>query len=339
MRPCTTTKEYSLWLPDQPHTFWTHCARVPCVRRTRRARQVSSVCTCVPVQSQATASMMDAALELQARTLCTAPSANTFEQTSRAERELAPAQALTITAKVISSIDQAGAKLAGRARPCSGVGVDARLTQTHSAGQSRGLGCLRDAKRSRRNQPLCLAQLLAGPGGQRLCGAPHGPRRALVSGALHSWAIAHVSGISELQLAPQVKEEGWLPQHILLQDSLGTLLACCPLYLKGHSQGEYVFDHAWAQAAYQMGVRYYPKLQSCSPFSPVTGARLLVRSSANAPALAAALARTLVQVAGEAPGRARFAPASEAGSPRCQACALTGTRARGQTSTRCRRCT
>jgi len=339
MRACTSTKECSLCLPDQPHTLWTHCARSPCVRRTRRARQVCSVCTSVLLQRQAMASVTDATPELQARTLCTAPSANTFEQTSRAERELAPAHALTITAKVISSIDQAGAKLAGRARPCSGVGVDARLTQTHSAGQSRGLGCLRDAKRSRRNQPLCLAQLLAGPGGQRLCGAPHGPRRALVSGALHSWAIAHVSGISELQLAPQVKEEGWLPQHILLQDSLGTLLACCPLYLKGHSQGEYVFDHAWAQAAYQMGVRYYPKLQSCSPFSPVTGARLLVRSSANAPALAAALARTLVQVAGEAPGRARFAPASEAGSPRCQACALTGTRARGQTSTRCRRCT
>jgi hypothetical protein len=184
MRPCTTTKEYSLWLPDQPHTFWTHCARVPCVRRTRRARQVSSVCTCVPVQSQATASMMDAALELQARTLCTAPSANTFEQTSRAERELAPAQALTITAKVISSIDQAGAKRAGRAVLCSGMGVDAWLTQTHSAGQPRGLGCLRYAKRSRRNQPLRLAQLLASPGGQRLCGAPREPCRLLVSGAL-----------------------------------------------------------------------------------------------------------------------------------------------------------
>ncbi len=282
--------------------------------------------------------MMDAALELQARTLCTAPSANTFEQTSRAERELAPAQALTITAKVISSIDQAGAKHAGRAPPCSSVGVEARLTQTHSAGQRRGLGCLRNAKRSRRNQPLRLAQLLARPGGQRLCGAPRGPCRLLVSGALHSSVATLSRWKQRAQLAPQVKEEGWLPQHILLQDSLGTLLACCPLYLKGHSQGEYVFDHAWAQAAYQMGVRYYPKLQSCSPFSPVTGARLLVRSSANAAALAAALARTLVQVAGEAAGRARFAPASEAGSSRLLACA-DGHRARGQTSTRCRRCT
>ena len=98
----------------------------------------------------------------------------------------------------------------------------------------------------------------------------------------------------------QVKEEGWLPQHVLLQDDQGRLLACCPLYLKGHSQGEYVFDHSWASSAYHMGIRYYPKLQSCSPFSPVTGARLLVRDSSNAKALTAALARTLLQVAGAA---------------------------------------
>ncbi|KAK9837165.1 hypothetical protein WJX81_007626 [Elliptochloris bilobata] len=96
-----------------------------------------------------------------------------------------------------------------------------------------------------------------------------------------------------------VKEEGWLPQHVLLQDDLGRLLACCPLYLKSHSQGEYVFDHSWAQSAYHMGIRYYPKLQSCSPFSPVTGARLLVRDPSNAPALTVALARTLQQVADE----------------------------------------
>jgi predicted N-acyltransferase len=51
-----------------------------------------------------------------------------------------------------------------------------------------------------------------------------------------------------------------------------------PLYLKSHSQGEYVFDHSWAQAYEQAGGRYYPKLQCASPFSPVTGPRLLVRA-------------------------------------------------------------
>ena len=50
-----------------------------------------------------------------------------------------------------------------------------------------------------------------------------------------------------------------------------------PLYLKGHSQGEYIFDHGWAEAYERAGGRYYPKLLAASPFSPVTGPRLLVR--------------------------------------------------------------
>jgi uncharacterized protein len=53
--------------------------------------------------------------------------------------------------------------------------------------------------------------------------------------------------------------------------------AVMPLYLKSHSQGEYVFDHAWADAYERAGGRYYPKLVAASPFSPVTGPRLLVR--------------------------------------------------------------
>ena len=51
-----------------------------------------------------------------------------------------------------------------------------------------------------------------------------------------------------------------------------------PLYLKSHSQGEYIFDHAWADAYERAGGRYYPKLLSAAPFSPVTGPRLLVRA-------------------------------------------------------------
>jgi hypothetical protein len=52
-------------------------------------------------------------------------------------------------------------------------------------------------------------------------------------------------------------ETGWLPQHLVLRDG-GRIVAACPLYLKGHSGGEFVFDHGWADAASRAGIRYYP---------------------------------------------------------------------------------
>jgi predicted N-acyltransferase len=70
---------------------------------------------------------------------------------------------------------------------------------------------------------------------------------------------------------------GWLPRHVALRDGAGGLVAAAPLYAKGHSYGEYVFDHGWARAFEQAGGQYYPKLQVASPFSPVTGPRLLIR--------------------------------------------------------------
>jgi predicted N-acyltransferase len=70
---------------------------------------------------------------------------------------------------------------------------------------------------------------------------------------------------------------GWLPQHLLLEDPAGGLAGCMPCYLKSHSYGEYVFDHAWADAYERAGGNYYPKLQAAVPFTPVTGRRLLVR--------------------------------------------------------------
>lgn len=70
---------------------------------------------------------------------------------------------------------------------------------------------------------------------------------------------------------------GWLPQHLLLEDPAGGLAGCMPCYLKSHSYGEYVFDHAWADAYERAGGSYYPKLQAAVPFTPVTGRRLLVR--------------------------------------------------------------
>ena len=70
---------------------------------------------------------------------------------------------------------------------------------------------------------------------------------------------------------------GWLPQHAVLEDAAGHVVACAPMYAKSHSYGEYVFDHGWANAFDRAGGRYYPKLQIASPFSPVPGPRLLIR--------------------------------------------------------------
>lgn len=75
---------------------------------------------------------------------------------------------------------------------------------------------------------------------------------------------------------------GWLPQHLLVKEKNGRLIAAAPLYLKNHSYGEYVFDHGWADAYQRAGGRYYPKLQGCVPFSPVPGPRLLIHPSAPA---------------------------------------------------------
>jgi predicted N-acyltransferase len=89
---------------------------------------------------------------------------------------------------------------------------------------------------------------------------------------------------------------GWLPQHVLVEDDDGRLLAAAPLYLKSHSQGEYVFDHGWAQAYERAGGSYYPKLLSAVPFTPATGPRLLVRPDAP-PGTAETLIAALIEVA------------------------------------------
>ncbi|KAB0268253.1 GNAT family N-acetyltransferase [Microvirga brassicacearum] len=72
------------------------------------------------------------------------------------------------------------------------------------------------------------------------------------------------------------KQTGWAPLHILAEGGDGALLGAAPCYLKSHSMGEYVFDHAWADAYERAGGRYYPKLQVAVPFTPATGPRLLV---------------------------------------------------------------
>ena len=74
-----------------------------------------------------------------------------------------------------------------------------------------------------------------------------------------------------------VERTGWGPQHLAIEDEAGEVGAVMPLYLKSHSQGEYIFDHSWADAYERAGGRYYPKLLSAAPFTPATGPRLLVR--------------------------------------------------------------
>ena len=71
------------------------------------------------------------------------------------------------------------------------------------------------------------------------------------------------------------RKAGWLPRHLRLEDDQGHLIGAVPNYLKGHSQGEYVFDHGWADAFERAGGRYYPKFQAAVPFTPATGPRLL----------------------------------------------------------------
>ncbi|MBD3773755.1 MAG: N-acetyltransferase [Rhodobacteraceae bacterium] len=75
---------------------------------------------------------------------------------------------------------------------------------------------------------------------------------------------------------------GWTPAPIVIENPAGELLAALPAYAKGHSQGEYVFDHSWADAWERAGGDYYPKLQIAVPFTPATGPRLLLSDPAYA---------------------------------------------------------
>ncbi len=81
---------------------------------------------------------------------------------------------------------------------------------------------------------------------------------------------------------------GWQPQY-LRAEAGGAVIAVAPLYVKSHSQGEYIFDHGWAHAYERAGGRYYPKLQGAVPFTPVTGRRLLTRPGHEAAGRAALL--------------------------------------------------
>jgi predicted N-acyltransferase len=83
--------------------------------------------------------------------------------------------------------------------------------------------------------------------------------------------------LSALETSGSVgKGTGWQPRYLVARTG-GEVIGVAPLYVKSHSQGEYVFDHNWAEAWERAGGRYYPKLQIAVPFTPVTGRRFLTR--------------------------------------------------------------
>ena len=91
-------------------------------------------------------------------------------------------------------------------------------------------------------------------------------------------------------------ETGWVPRIPVLERA-GRIVAAVPAYIKLHSFGEFVFDHAWAHFAERAGIRYYPKLLVGVPFTPVTGPRFLTAPGEDRGALVPALARALLEIA------------------------------------------
>jgi len=106
--------------------------------------------------------------------------------------------------------------------------------------------------------------------------------------------------LSALECNHCVNEEcGWQPQHIVIYDDNGKLVAASPLYLKYHSYGEFVFDWAWADAYQRNQLAYYPKLVSAIPFTPITGPRLLTAPGVNAEEMGRLLIETTINLARE----------------------------------------
>ncbi len=101
------------------------------------------------------------------------------------------------------------------------------------------------------------------------------------------------------------KGTGWEAAPVIITDGADRLVAAMPSYLKHHSQGEYVFDHAWANAYERAGRNYYPKLQIAAPFTPASGPRLLMRDQRLAPHLIQS-AETLCRQSGISSAHATF---------------------------------
>ena len=107
---------------------------------------------------------------------------------------------------------------------------------------------------------------------------------------------------------------GWLPTHLTLWEA-DRLVAAAPAYLKGHSEGEFVFDYGWAELAHRFRIDYYPKLLLAVPFTPATGPRVLVQDEADRERLTLALAggvREVVATQSLSGAHALFLPLTQA---------------------------
>jgi uncharacterized protein len=102
--------------------------------------------------------------------------------------------------------------------------------------------------------------------------------------------------LSSLEQSGSVRSRaGWQPMHLVAEDG-SAIVGVVPCYAKSHSQGEYVFDHGWADAYERAGGDYYPKLQVAVPFTPAQGRRLLARPGKDADAVRNALADSLANI-------------------------------------------
>jgi len=90
---------------------------------------------------------------------------------------------------------------------------------------------------------------------------------------------------------------GWVPQHLIMADAQGIAVAAMPLFRKSHSRGEFVFDFSWASAYAQHGLKYYPKLLTAVPFTPVCGPRLLLSPTVDANAVTNSMVRAAMDYA------------------------------------------
>jgi uncharacterized protein len=93
------------------------------------------------------------------------------------------------------------------------------------------------------------------------------------------------------------RKTGWAPYHLVLRSSADhKVVAACPMYLKSHSMGEFIFDHGWSDAAERAGIRYFPKLLVGVPFTPHTGRRFLAAPGVDRRSVVTALARGLAEL-------------------------------------------
>ncbi|NVD41216.1 GNAT family N-acetyltransferase [Ensifer sp. HO-A22] len=116
-------------------------------------------------------------------------------------------------------------------------------------------------------------------------------------GAIYNPFVSHAYLSALEESGSATAKTGWLGQHLLMEGSDGELLGALVCYLKNHSQGEYVFDHGWADAFERAGGRYYPKLQGSIPFTPATGPRLLTVSGDDGSPVQEGLAAGLQELA------------------------------------------